>query len=60
MKKEDFQEIIQDTLFELECFLSSLTFLVLKMIGTISWAWFWVLFPMWVLITLKIIAKSIK
>ena len=60
MKKEDVQEIVQDALFEIECFFSSLTFLVLKFTEVITGSWVWTLFPMWILIAIKIIAYKSK
>ena len=54
MKKNDIEKICSDNLFELECFLTSLVFVILKLSYTISWAWFWVLFPIWILLIIKI------
>ena len=30
-------------------------FVVLKLVGVISWSWFWVLFPLWVIVLCVII-----
>ena len=44
-----------DILFEVECFLTTLTFIVLKFTSILTWSWFWILLPMWVLIIVKVI-----
>ncbi len=54
MKKSDIEKICSDSLFELECFLTSLVFVILKLSYTINWAWFWVLLPIWILLIIKI------
>lgn len=35
--------------------LLQVAFIVLKLIGKISWSWFWVLSPTWILIVLIVI-----
>ena len=33
----------------------TIVFIVLKLVGTINWSWWWVLSPMWILIILAIL-----
>lgn len=55
MCKEDIHELV----FEIECDIVTLTFAVLKLTGVISWAWFWVLSPVWLmLITKYLVTKN--
>lgn len=49
MTKDDWSDI----LFEVECFITTLTLTVLKFCGVIQWFWFWVLFPVWALLIIK-------
>ena len=37
------------------CGLLTIVFIVLKLIGVISWSWLWVLSPLWITIGLSII-----
>ena len=39
--------------------LLTITFIILKLIGIITWSWWWVLAPLWVTPLLIIIALSI-
>lgn len=39
--------------------LLTIAFIVLKLIGTISWSWWWVLSPIWIEILLIVLACAI-
>jgi hypothetical protein len=55
MCKEDIHELV----FEIECDIVTLTFAILKLTGVISWTWFWVLSPIWLmLITKYLVTKN--
>lgn len=54
------REDLDELLFEVECDLTALTFTILKLCGVINWAWFWVLFPVWALLTIKLITYKNK
>lgn len=56
MTKDDFEEL----LFQIECDLTTLAFVVLKLTHVIEWAWFWVLFPVWASIITKLIMMKSK
>lgn len=39
--------------------LLALVFIVLKLCGVIGWSWVWVLSPIWILLTLDLVALAI-
>lgn len=38
----------------------ALTFVVLKLIGIISWSWWWVLFPIWITLGIGLIVLIVN
>lgn len=56
MTRKEIEEII----FNIECDLITLILAVLKLIGILNWAWFWILFPIWILIIIKILNNNKK
>lgn len=41
-------------------FIFALTFITLKLIGIISWSWWWVLSPIWITLGIGLIAFIVK
>ena len=51
---------IEDLIFQIECDITTLTFVILKLTEVIDWAWFWVLFPLWTLFITKALINKQK
>lgn len=56
MTKKEVEEIV----FDVECDLTALVLAVLKFTEVISWTWFWVLSPIWILIITKFLISNRK
>lgn len=56
MTKKEVEEIV----FDVECDLTTLVLAILKLCGVISWAWFWVLSPIWILVITKFLIGNRK
>ena len=54
MKKENKKG--KDWRFSILCILLTITFIILKLIGEISWSWLWILAPLWIPPVIFIIA----